>query len=423
MESEWDSNPNLSLMHENDLVSDVHTNHSISRKKTLQSQNPHPLWQPRNKQEQHDDNMCGPTNTQTTTTLVNGTPRETFKDRTSMKEGIIEAVPSEMACNLSMAAIVLVIGVWYQLVFKTEDETPGVYTSLHSIYVPIGLSACYLVSLDPVRRLSERYLWSKTDPNKTYAKVLLFRALTVYNLFQVLFNVWMVYTFVVALAFRGHHVYGDTTVVDSGAPLAIWYHYTGKYIEFVDTYAMLLRGNIKQFSFLHVIHHAMMPTVWWWALRYCPGGDSYFGALLNSFIHVLMYSVYVLSLWKIRVPKQWLTVAQMLQFVLVMGYTVVSYRLLPDDVDNGVKSCYRVQFSVMVFLLILFLDFFLKRFYGIDARKATEVIVKELTTEDITTATTTGKESKSSEEVPSAEFSIEDEQQSLSSLSTDEQHE
>ena len=277
---------------------------------------------------------------------------------------MIPAVASEMARNVALTAMFAVLLVWFSLVYKREEETPGVYTELHPIHVPLGLTATYLLSLGPVRRISQKYLWSRSN---SYAKDVLFRALTIYNVFQIGMNVWMVQKFVVAVAFRGHHLYGDTTVVDSGAPLAIWYHYCGKYLEFVDTYAMLLRGNVQQFTFLHVVHHAMMPTVWWWALDHCPGGDSYFGALLNSFIHVLMYTVYALSLWKVKVPKQWLTVAQMLQFVTVMVYSVISYQLLPDDVGNGVRSCYALQMFVMVFLLCLFLDFFLKKHYATDA--------------------------------------------------------
>jgi len=46
------------------------------------------------------------------------------------------------------------------------------------------------------------------------------------------------------------------------------------------------------------------------------GGDSYFGALCNSFIHVLMYAYYLMAALKISCPwKRHLTKMQMIQFL------------------------------------------------------------------------------------------------------------
>merc|ERR1711862_1083382 len=60
---------------------------------------------------------------------------------------------------------------------------------------------------------------------------------------------------------------------------------------------------------------------------YCwPEGDAYFGALLNSLIHVKMYSYYTLSLLKISCPwKKYLTMAQLFQFTTVVIYSVFSF--------------------------------------------------------------------------------------------------
>lgn len=38
-----------------------------------------------------------------------------------------------------------------------------------------------------------------------------------------------------------------------------------------------------------------MPVSWWFGVRFVPGGFGTFHALLNSFIHVLMYAYYGLS--------------------------------------------------------------------------------------------------------------------------------
>lgn len=47
-----------------------------------------------------------------------------------------------------------------------------------------------------------------------------------------------------------------------------------------------------QVSFLHVYHHASISLIWWMITYSAPGGDAYFSAALNSFVHVLMYCYY-----------------------------------------------------------------------------------------------------------------------------------
>lgn len=95
-----------------------------------------------------------------------------------------------------------------------------------------------------------------------------------------------------------------------------------------------------------------------------PGGDSYFGALLNSWIHVMMYSYYALALLKISCPwKKYLTQAQLLQFLSVLIYTGYSYSLA---VNSGAKwpmlSSYYVQAFEMISLFILFTLFYRKAY-------------------------------------------------------------
>jgi len=75
---------------------------------------------------------------------------------------------------------------------------------------------------------------------------------------------------------------------------AVWLHYCNKYLEFFDTIFMVLRGRLDQVSFLHIYHHTTIVWAWYWGVRLYIRGDSYFGALLNSIIHVFMYSYYAM---------------------------------------------------------------------------------------------------------------------------------
>merc|ERR1719191_2369329 len=112
----------------------------------------------------------------------------------------------------------------------------------------------------------------------------------------------MVWRFVDALVNRNHPFIGDISTASCGTLFPLWVHYTDKYLEFFDTYFMVLRGRMDQVSFLHVYHHVSVAWCWWIAIRNFPGGDSYFSALLNSGIHVLMYSYYTLSMLKFPCP-------------------------------------------------------------------------------------------------------------------------
>merc|ERR550539_1024015 len=117
---------------------------------------------------------------------------------------------------------------------------------------------------------------------------------------------------------------------------------------------------MDQVSFLPVYHHFSIAWAWYLAMTMFPGGDAYFGALLNSFIHVLMYSYYALSLLKIPCPwKKYLTQAQLLQFASVVIYSIVGYITWPKDEHKGRHTAaVFIQVWEMVSLFALFSFFY-----------------------------------------------------------------
>ena len=78
-----------------------------------------------------------------------------------------------------------------------------------------------------------------------------------YNIAQVVFNGWMVYTICIALLYNGHPILGSRELIgpaiNSGATRAVYVHYCDKYLEFVDTYFMILRGKMDQVKSIWVI--------------------------------------------------------------------------------------------------------------------------------------------------------------------------
>jgi elongation of very long chain fatty acids protein 4 len=163
--------------------------------------------------------------------------------------------PSMTARYACASILVAIFSVWGKFAYM-EDETkvPGGKLPLHSFAVPLGCVAFYLVSLPLLRMATERFL-SGID-----VKLLLRESMILYNAAQVLLNGWMVYKFVQALLFRGHpFVGGHYSIVETGATYAVWVHYLDKYLEFLDTYFMILRGRMDQVSTTYLYDTSTLP--------------------------------------------------------------------------------------------------------------------------------------------------------------------
>eukprot|EP01114_Cavostelium_apophysatum_P016712 TRINITY_DN4810_c0_g1_i1.p1 TRINITY_DN4810_c0_g1~~TRINITY_DN4810_c0_g1_i1.p1 ORF type:complete len:273 (-),score=52.48 TRINITY_DN4810_c0_g1_i1:501-1319(-) len=177
---------------------------------------------------------------------------------------------------------------------------------------------------------------------------------------MVILNAYMCYEIINQAIINKFSLFGNgVDPTPNGLPLArvLWLFYFSKPIEFTDTFIMILKKNFHQVSFLHVYHHFATFAIWWAVLYYVPGGDTYFSAAQNAFIHVLMYSYYLMAALKINCPwKKYLTQAQMLQFVLNMVQSV--YVLIYDTPYPKVFA--GILITYMASLLALFGNFYIK---------------------------------------------------------------
>ncbi|XP_046861098.1 elongation of very long chain fatty acids protein 4-like [Xenia sp. Carnegie-2017] len=141
-----------------------------------------------------------------------------------------------------------------------------------------------------------------------------------------------------------------------------WLFFLSKIVEFLDTVFLILRK--KSVSFLHAYHHTSACFLWWVVVKWQPGGTSYFGAMLNCLVHVVMYFYYLISalgpqyrkyLWW----KKYLTTIQLLQFSMVFIYLVNAM---------FVKGCSYPRWLLWVFigyditLFLLFMNFCVKEY-------------------------------------------------------------
>ena len=79
----------------------------------------------------------------------------------------------------------------------------------------------------------------------------------------------------------------------------------------MDTFIFMLRKSDRQVTFLHVYHHSSITLVTMLAAQFDTSGDTFLPALLNSWIHVLMYGHYFLTSigvknapWCVRTSKR-----------------------------------------------------------------------------------------------------------------------
>lgn len=77
----------------------------------------------------------------------------------------------------------------------------------------------------------------------------------------------------------------------------MYYYFLSKVSEVLDTVFFILRKKYNQVTFLHVYHHAMMIVTSWGILKYEPTYPTIFIRNINSWVHMVMYTYYGLSVF------------------------------------------------------------------------------------------------------------------------------
>ena len=193
----------------------------------------------------------------------------------------------------------------------------------------------------------------------------------VYNAYQTIFNIWAVVGFLSEIYRRSLPFAGTAykpSREEAKLGFLIYAHYQNKFIELLDTVFMVVRKKTTQVTFLHVWHHSIMSWSWLVVLWYNPGGDAYFGSFMNSLIHVVMYSYYLLTALKLPCPwKKFVTRLQLGQFVLI--FTQGWYAIYLGSTPVWLTL---IQQFVMVNMLVLFGNFYLKNYAAQQKKKAEE---------------------------------------------------
>ncbi|XP_046615289.1 elongation of very long chain fatty acids protein 1-like isoform X1 [Neodiprion virginianus] len=227
----------------------------------------------------------------------------------------------------------------------------------------LGLMFCYIhfvLSLGP-RLMKDRKPFN------------LDRVMQIYNVVQILVSAYLLYK-ALTLAWLWEYSYVCEPVDYSKTPKAIeiaatvWLYFIVKLIDLLDTVFFVLRKKQSQISFLHVYHHAGMVIGTWAGVKFLPGGHGTFLGVVNSFVHIIMYSHYLVTSMKSSKPwwKKHITQLQLIQFVIILFHFL---QLM------WVKDCGYPRWTALIFvpqnlfMIVLFGDFYYKTYVKKPAAK------------------------------------------------------
>jgi len=151
--------------------------------------------------------------------------------------------------------------------------------------------------------------------------LVMFSCVAIYNLTQVVLCGWMVYRALVEHRRRSFTLVCNVhDLAEDGLAFISHCFYLSKALDFVDTMFMIIKGNWRQVSFLHVYHHFSIFLFYWLNAQCNYDGDAYFSIVLNGSIHFVMYGYYFVTAFNVTVPmfiKKAITNSQLTQFCLM----------------------------------------------------------------------------------------------------------
>lgn len=194
-----------------------------------------------------------------------------------------------------------------------------------------------------------------------------------YNAFQVLFSIWLssliLFNISIPHLFSFHgcriRLYSDAKdeLTSKELSRSAWWYFFAKIIELLDTVFFVLRKKQNQVTFLHVYHHTITAVFSWGYLKLLPGEQGLIVGFLNSLVHVIMYSYYLIAAFGSKYRKylwwkKYMTCIQLLQFGIMLFYLILT---LAMDCQLPKILTYFFVTNVIIFIY-LFSDFYRKAY-------------------------------------------------------------
>jgi elongation of very long chain fatty acids protein 1 len=169
-----------------------------------------------------------------------------------------------------------------------------------------------------------------------------------YNVIQIVFNTFMTWRIIQNSSWNLLFVSPER----SSDILICNLYYGWRFVDWIDT--LILFSQQKTPSSLHVIHHGSMPLLCWISTIFHGNfGSTLFSILLNSIIHAIMYSYYLVSSY-FKFIQKWkyvLTKLQIIQFFLIALHTflVLVYDPYQPSIIPGLA-----RITYMVLMIVCF---------------------------------------------------------------------
>jgi hypothetical protein len=236
----------------------------------------------------------------------------------------------------------------------TKEVALGVLSDAWAAWVP-QMALFYVVSQALLAKLFPRSLYERHKPAWKMLMAAYNFALSAYSLatFVFAFN---------AVAEQGLFT-GDCQNLFRNRTFerAAYYFYLSKYVEFADTYFLVVAG--REVSWLQYFHHLGAPVDMWVLYAYGNEGIWLF-VVFNSFIHTLMYLYYAMtalgkSLNSLKIVMTSLQIVQ-----LVAGNSISTAYVWHDCYRNDGRLIlgWSVNMAYICVLIVLFGEFFISSY-------------------------------------------------------------
>ncbi len=112
-----------------------------------------------------------------------------------------------------------------------------------------------------------------------------------------------------------------------------------------------MRKRFHHLTFLHIYHHSSMFCLWWIGVNYLADGYTSIPILLNSIVHIIMYSYYVLSSLGYK-HKSWLWWKKYLSIIQMVSLKLLRKTFL---FINFILTTKKLQFCILITISTLLL--------------------------------------------------------------------
>lgn len=232
---------------------------------------------------------------------------------------------------------------------------------------------CLMFSPLPTVAIILAYLWFVNDYGRKMMEhrqpFKLDRILQVYNAIQIFLSSYTCYKLLKHGWFTRYNwqcapvVYDLENYDDYMMASMIHLYFLTKIVDLLDTVFFILRKKYNQISFLHVYHHAGMVALGWGAVNWFTTGHSTMLMAVNSAVHTLLYSYYLLTSISPEYGNTWwkkyITTVQLVQFLFL---SIHFGKLVFYNPCNFPRLGLAIILPQNFFMFILFSDFYYKAY-------------------------------------------------------------